>query len=157
MSLNRVTLVGRLTRDPEQKFTSSGIAVCTLSIAVDRFTKDDQGKYETDFFNLVAWRRTAEFAAQYLQKGRLVSVDGRLQTRSWEDEKSGQRRTVVEIVAENLQGLDKPRESSAPPHPAGPPDSAATTAVDAIDEDDPFNEDGVKGQPDQPVKTRRCR
>jgi single-strand DNA-binding protein len=115
MSVNRVVLVGRLTRDPELKYTTTGVAVATMSIAVDRITKDESGNYETDFFNIVAWRRTAEFAQQYLTKGRLIAVDGRLQQRSWVDQASGQKRSVVEIVADSLQGLE--RKSDAAPAP----------------------------------------
>lgn len=107
MSLNRIVLVGRLTRDPEMKYTPAGVPVAQMSIAVDRFSKNEQGEYETDFFNIVAWRRTAEFAANYLKKGRLISVDGRLQSRSWNDQATGQKRTVYEVVAENIQGLDR--------------------------------------------------
>ena len=104
--VNRVVLVGRLTRDPEMKYTPQGVAVAQMGIAVDRFSKNEQGEYETDFFNVVAWRRSAEFAANYLTKGRLVSVDGRLQTRSWVAQ-DGTKRSVVEIVADNIQGLDR--------------------------------------------------
>src|SRR5258708_31707919 len=110
MSLNRIVLIGRLTRDPEMKYTPQGIPVATMGIAVNRFTKNDQGDYEVDFFNIVAWRRSAEFASNYLKKGRLVSIDGRLQARSWVDQASGQKRTVYEITAENIQGLDKRSE-----------------------------------------------
>jgi len=107
MSLNRVVLVGRLTADPETKYTPSGVPVASLRIAVNRFTKNEQGDYETDFFSVTAWRRTAEFASNYLTKGRLISVDGRLQTRSWVDQASGQKRTMFEIVADNIEGLDR--------------------------------------------------
>ena len=107
MSLNRVVLVGRLTRDPEMKYTPQGVAVAQLGIAVNRVTKGENGDYEVDFFNVTAWRRTAEFASQYLTKGRLVSVDGRLQTRSWTDQQSGQKRTAFEIVADNIESLDR--------------------------------------------------
>ena len=121
MSLNRVVLIGRLTADPEElKYTPSGVPVTTLRIAVNRVTKNDQNEYETDFFNVTAWRRTAEFACNYLGKGRLISVDGRLQTRSWVDQTSGQKRTSYEIVADNiergnreaLEGLLKPEGSA---------------------------------------------
>ena len=81
--LNRIIVIGRLTRDPEMKYTPQGVPVATMGIAVNRFTKDENGNNEVDFFNIVAWRRTAEFASNYLTKGRLVSVDGRLQTRSY--------------------------------------------------------------------------
>src|SRR5579871_2974794 len=97
MSLNRVVLIGRLTRDPEMKYTTNGVPVAQFGIAVNRYTKNEQGEYETDFFNIVAWRRTAEFVSNYLTKGRLVAVDGRLQTRSWVDQQSGQKRTAYEI------------------------------------------------------------
>lgn len=147
--VNRVVLVGRLTRDPEMKYTPSGVAVAQMGIAVDRFTKNDQGEYETDFFNVVAWRRSAEFASNYLTKGRLISVDGRLQTRSWVAT-DGTKRSVVEIVADNIQGLDRrgdgapaPHADAAPPsaaptRPAAPAGRAAQPAEDDLDEADPF-------------------
>ncbi|HLJ53701.1 MAG TPA: single-stranded DNA-binding protein [Chthonomonadaceae bacterium] len=155
MSLNRIVLVGRLTRDPEMKYTPQGVAVATMGIAVDRFSKNEQGEYETDFFNIVAWRRSAEFASNYLKKGRLVSIDGRLQTRSWVDQASGQKRTVYEVVAENIQGLDKRGDAeasgegdySAPPAearggapPRGPQTRQPANAppADDIDDSDPF-------------------
>ena len=115
MSLNRVVLVGRLTADPEMRYTPQGVAVAQMRIAVNRVTKDEQGNYETDFFNVVAWRRSAEFAGQYLNKGRLVSIDGRLRTRSWVDQATGQKRSVVEIEAENVEGLDRKQDGEAPP------------------------------------------
>ncbi|HEV2471329.1 MAG TPA: single-stranded DNA-binding protein, partial [Chthonomonadales bacterium] len=90
--VNRVVLVGHLTRDPEMKYTPAGVAVAQMGIAVNRYSKNEQGEYETDFFNVVAWRRSAEFAANYLTKGRLVAIDGRLQTRSWTGQ-DGNKRT----------------------------------------------------------------
>ena len=107
MSINRVVLVGNLTREPELRYTPQGVAVASMGIAVNRITKNEQGDYEVDFFNIVAWRRTAEFAQNYLHKGSRVAVDGRLQTRSWVDQASGQKRSAVEIVADNLQSLDR--------------------------------------------------
>ena len=114
--LNRVVLVGRLTRDPEMKYTPQGVAVAQLGIAVQRFTKNETGDYDVDFFNITAWRRTAEYVTQYLKKGRLVSVDGRLQTRSWTDQATGQKRTAFEIVADNIDSLERATdgESGAP-------------------------------------------
>lgn len=154
--VNRVVLVGRLTRDPEMKYTPAGVPVAQMGIAVDRFSKNEQGEYETDFFNIVAWRRTAEFAANYLTKGRLISVDGRLQARSWVAQ-DGTKRTVVEIVADSIQGLDRKGDGVAPtgsPHetdmdsgPApvaasAPRASSARATVPPIDDDadeaDPF-------------------
>jgi len=154
MSLNRVVLVGRLTADPEMKYTPAGVPVASLRIAVNRITKNDQGEYEADFFNVTAWRRTAEFCSNYLTKGRLISLDGRLQTRSWVDQASGQKRTAFDIVAENIEGLD--RRGDSPGAESGeegaayqrPPETAAAvrpaaarpyTAPAPIDDDsDPF-------------------
>jgi len=127
MSLNRIVLVGRLTRDPEMKYTPTGVPVTQMGIAVDRFTKNEQGEYETDFFNIVAWRRSAEFAANYLKKGRLISVDGRLQSRSWKDQTTGQNRTVYEIVAENIQGLDRRGDTEGGEEEMSPPETEAPT------------------------------
>jgi single-strand DNA-binding protein len=157
--VNRVVLVGRLTRDPELKYTPAGVAVAQMGLAVNRFTKNDQGEYETDFFNIVAWRRTAEFASQYLKKGRLVSVDGRIQTRSWVAQ-DGTKRKEFEIVADNLEGLDRRNdaepggyeaEPAATPAPAARPAQAyagtptarpaaapAAPADDDLDDSDPF-------------------
>ena len=81
--LNRVVLIGRLATDPELKYTPSGLAVTTFRLAVDRNRTNAQGEKETDFISIVAWKQSAEFAANYLTKGRLVAVDGRLQIRSW--------------------------------------------------------------------------
>jgi len=144
MALNRVVLVGRLTKDPELKYTPAGVPVATMGIAVDRFTKDESGNYEVDFFNVTAWRRTAEFAQNYLKKGRLVSVDGRLQTRSWVDQATGMKRSAVDIVADNLDPVG-PRpageeyvadgggeHAAAEPAPtSAPPRAAATVAAGA--------------------------
>jgi len=102
--INRVILVGRLTRDPELRYTPSGVAVTTFSLAVDRQFKNAQGEKEADFINVVAWRQTAELCAQYLKKGSQTGVDGRLQTRSY-DNKEGKRVYVTEVVAENIQFL----------------------------------------------------
>jgi single-strand DNA-binding protein len=110
--LNRVILVGRLVADPELRYTPSGVPVASLRLAVDRQFKSQGGERETDFINIVAWRRTAEFAANYLSKGRLISVEGRLQVRQWTTQ-DGQRRTSYDVVADNLQALDRPREPSA--------------------------------------------
>lgn len=153
--LNRVVLIGRLTRDPEMKYTPAGVAVAQMGIAVQRFTKNETGDYDVDFFDVVAWRRTAEFAANYLKKGRLVSVDGRLQTRSWVAQ-DGTKRKAYEIVADNLDPVGpRPEEegeaggdmaASAPPAPAraaapasaGSSRSAAPPVDDDLDESDPF-------------------
>lgn len=106
--VNRVVLVGRLTRDPEVRSTTTGKTVCDFSIAVDRRFQSQDGK-ETDFFRVIAWGQTAEFVSRYLTKGRLVAVDGRLQWRKYTDSQ-GISREAVEVVAESVQGLDRPRE-----------------------------------------------
>lgn len=99
--LNTITLMGRLTADPELKYTPSGVAVATFSLAVDRDVKNQAGEYDADFVPIVAWRQTGEFAAQYFAKGQLAVVKGRLQIRTYTD-KNGQKRTVAEVIAERL-------------------------------------------------------
>ena len=103
--LNRVVLVGRLTRDPELRYTPSGVAVCTFTLAVNRPFENQQGEREADFINIVVWRRPAENAANYLKKGSLAGVDGRIQTRSYENNE-GRRVYVTEVVAESVQFLE---------------------------------------------------
>jgi len=110
--LNRVILIGRLVADPELRYTPSGVPVANCRIAVDRPFKNAAGERETDFINVVAWRQRAEFAANYLGKGRLVAIDGRLQIRQWTTQ-DGQRRSTAEVVADDVRGLDRPREAAA--------------------------------------------
>ncbi len=104
MDLNKVMLIGRLTRDPEARTTPQGTAVTSFSIATSRVWKDQQGgqQEKTEYHNIVAWRRLAEIAAQYLAKGRQVYLEGYLQTQSWDDKTSGQKRYRTEVVAENM-------------------------------------------------------
>jgi single-strand DNA-binding protein len=124
--LNKVILIGRLATDPELKYTPSGVAVTSFRIAVDRrMAPNEAGEKETDFIDIVAWRQSAEFAANYLNKGRLVAVDGRLQIRNWVAQDGTKRRTA-EVVANDLRSLDRPRDQA--PHPAdyeGPRPAAA--------------------------------
>jgi single-strand DNA-binding protein len=108
--LNRIVLIGRLTRDPELRYTQNGIAVATFSLAVDRNFKNAAGEKETDFINIVVWRGQAENCANYLSKGKLAAVDGRLQIRSYETAEN-QKRTVAEVVAEDVRFLS-PKEGS---------------------------------------------
>ena len=107
--LNRITILGRLTRDPELRRTQSGVAVTTITVAVDRdYKSSESGEREADFFNVVAWRQTAEFVSKYFSKGRVIGVDGRMQSRKWQD-KSGNNRVSWEIQAENVYfGGEKP-------------------------------------------------
>jgi single-strand DNA-binding protein len=102
--LNRIILIGRLTRDPEMRYTPSGITVTRFTLAVDRNYKSAQGEKMTDFITVVAWRQLAELCAEYLAKGKLAAVDGRLQVRSY-DAQDGTRKTVAEVVAENVRFL----------------------------------------------------
>lgn len=108
---NKVILVGRMTRDAEGKHTPSGVHVANFGLAVNRPFQNQQGEREADFLEIVAWRQQADFAVSYLGKGRLVLVEGRIQVRSY-DTQDGQRRKVWEIVADNLRGLDRPKEGS---------------------------------------------
>ena len=108
---NNAVLVGRMANDPELKYTPSGVAVSTFRIAVNRPFPNKEGQREADFLDVVAWRQQAEFAANYLGKGRLVLVEGRIQVRSY-DAQDGQRRKVWEIVSDNLRGLDRPKEAA---------------------------------------------
>ena len=100
--LNHITIMGRLTRDPELRRTGSGIAVASFTVAVDRdFGGRDGGEKETDFIDCVAWRQTGEFVSKYFTKGRMIVVSGRLQIRNWND-KEGNKRRTAEVVADNV-------------------------------------------------------
>jgi single-strand DNA-binding protein len=149
--LNRIVLIGRLTRDPESQYTTNGIQIAKFSVAVDRISKNPEtGEKETDFIDIVAWRRTAEFVTQYLGKGRLVAVEGRLQIRSWVAQ-DGTKRRAAEVVADSVQGLDRPREGDGGGAQQSPPDESGHVAAaagrgapgpsDAMDESDPFADD----------------
>ena len=109
--LNHITIMGRLTRDPELRRTGSGIAVASFTLAVDRdFTDKQSGEKETDFIDCVAWRQTGEFVSKYFTKGRMAVVSGRLQIRSWTD-KDGNKRRTAEIVADNVYFGDSKNDS----------------------------------------------
>jgi len=108
--MNRVVLVGRLTKDPELRYTGNGTAVASMTLAVKRNFKDANGEYETDFINVVVWRKPAENAANFLKKGSLAGIDGRVQTRNYEGQ-DGKRVYVTEVLAESVQFLE-PRGSN---------------------------------------------
>ncbi len=136
--LNTVVLIGRLTRDPELRYTPQGSAVCNFSLAVDRPFTNQAGERETDFVDIVAWRQLGEQVAQHLRKGRLAAVQGRLQIRSFEG-KDGQRRRVAEVVADTVRFLDRPRTAGEGGAPAGPGAAAGQEAPDFADEQEaPF-------------------
>jgi single-strand DNA-binding protein len=133
--LNRVILIGRLTRDPELRYTSTGTAVASFTVAVDRQFTNQQGQRETDFIRIVTWQKLAETCANYLGKGRLVAVDGRLQVRSY-DTPDGQRRQTAEVVAETVRFLDRAREGQG----AKP---EAADASDLLGSEISFKEDDI--------------
>lgn len=110
--LNTIVLIGRLTRDPDLRYTPSGTAVCSFSLAVDRPFTNQQGEKETDFIDIVVWRQQAELVAQHMRKGRLVAAQGRLQIRSYED-RDGNKRKAAEVVADTVRFLDSPRRDGA--------------------------------------------
>lgn len=109
--LNKVVLIGRLVRDPELRYTQSGIACTSFTIAVDRSFKDAQGNKQTDFIKIICWRKLAEIVANALAKGRLVAIAGALQIRSYEAQ-DGSRRQAAEVVADDVRFLDKPKEGT---------------------------------------------
>ncbi len=157
MSVNKAILVGRLGRDPETRYTSGGQAVCNFSIATDSTYKDRNGERQkrTEWHRIVLWGKLAEIAQQYLKKGQLVYIEGRLQTREWEDKRDGQKRSTTEIVGSEMRMLTSRAEgaagagagaSSGPAQPrvadadfegAAPPDEHAPSA-EISDEDIPF-------------------
>ena len=110
-SINQVILLGRLTRDPEQRTTPSGRTVVSFSIAVDRAGQDDQA----DFFDVTAWEKLGELVMQYLSKGRRVLVQGRLRQDSWDDKETGKRRSRIEVTATDVTFLDAPSGDTTAP------------------------------------------
>lgn len=112
MSMNRVCIMGRMTKNPELRRTQSGVSVTSFTLAVDDDFKDKSGEKKAHFFDCIAWRNTAEFVCQYFGKGRMAVVDGKLQTRDWEA-KDGSKRRSVEIVADSVYFGDSKR-SEAP-------------------------------------------
>ena len=108
--LNHITIMGRLTRDPELRRTGTGVAVASFTVAVDRdFGNREGGERETDFIDCVAWRQTGEFVSKYFTKGRMIVVSGRLQIRNWND-KDGNKRRTAEVVADNCYFGDSKRD-----------------------------------------------
>lgn len=150
-NLNRVLLIGNLTRDPEVRYTPKGTAVTEIGLAVNRVYSGEDGekKEETTFVDVTLWARQAEIAGQYLKKGRPVFIEGRLQLDSWDDKQTGQKRSRLRVVAENLQLLGSRQEGegsaststprrtpSAPAAPARP--EPRDPDLDAEPDDIPF-------------------
>ncbi|MFN8007645.1 MAG: single-stranded DNA-binding protein [Terriglobia bacterium] len=141
-SVNKVILVGRLGKDPELKYTQSGTPVARFTLATDENWKDQNGEKQqrTEWHNIVAWRKLAEICGQYLNKGKLVYVEGRLQTRSWED-KEGNKRYTTEIQADNLVMLSARTDEARQERGAAAAASSNTGAgfePEITDDDVPF-------------------
>jgi single-strand DNA-binding protein len=138
--LNHIVLIGRLTRDPEMKYTPSGVGVVNFSIAVDRPFTNQAGEHETDFIDIVAWRKLAETVANHMTKGRLVAIEGRLQIRTY-DAQDGSRRRVAEVVANEVRFLDRPKDGQTAAREPGADEMGAPppeTGYDGLPDDLPF-------------------
>ena len=143
MGLNRVVLTGRLTKDPDLKYTQSGVAVCNFTVAVDRPFKTN-GQNEADFINCVVWRKPAENLANYMSKGSMIGADGRLQTRTYQNQ-NDQTVFVTEVVADSVQFLEsKNKQQNNQSNENGPlsraenPPKSEAEPMDISDEDLPF-------------------
>ena len=130
--LNHITIMGRLTRDPEMRRTGSGVAVTSFTIACDRDFGQD-GQKETDFIDITAWRNTAEFVSKYFSKGRMAVVSGRLQIRKWKDKEGNDRRTA-EVVADNVYFGDSKKDDASGYNAA--PSTAPAPDYPMLDDDD---------------------
>ncbi len=133
--VNKVTLVGRLGRDPEVRYTASQVPVCTFSLATD--WQNRNGEKQTEWHNIVAWRKLAEICGQYLNKGKLIYIEGRLQTRDWDD-RDGNKRRTTEIVATEMKMLSGPGEGGGRPAAAAAGETSDTMEVGITDDDIPF-------------------
>ena len=153
MNLNKAIIAGRVTQDPETRMTGSGTAVSNFSVATNRYwTKDGQRQEETEFHNIVAWARTAEIVRDYLKKGQLVLIEGRLQTRSWEGQ-DGKKNYKTEIIAEQLQLGPKAGGGTGGPAPArSSKPSGNNTKASANDDIPVIDEDTVMQFDDEPKK-----
>lgn len=143
-SLNKVVLIGRLTRDPETRYTAAGVGMCSFSIAVDRKFKDKDGNKKTDFFRCTAWRQTAEFVQNYITKGRLVAVTGSVEINDYTD-RDGNKRTSVDVQCDAVEALESKRDDDAPQagHRPSPEERAtkprsAPAPAPTDDDSDPF-------------------
>lgn len=156
-NLNKVMLIGNLTRDPELRHTPKGTAVAELGLAINRVWKDEQNQKqeETTFVDVTLWGRQAELAQQYLTKGNPVYIEGRLNLDTWDDKATGQKRSKLKVIGENLQFLnsgksgsgnsggsssdysERPQQASRPPQQrTGPPQGGSAAPVDEFQEDD---------------------
>ncbi len=141
-SLNKAMLIGNLGKDPELRYTPSGVAVATFSVATNESWKDQDGNLQerTEWHNIVAWRKLAEICGEYLKKGKKVFIEGRIQTRSYDDKNTGAKKYITEIVADNLIMLDGRGNASEGPSssPSASADVAEPGTGGAKDDDLPF-------------------
>jgi len=137
--LNKVILIGRLTKDPELRYTPSGAPVASFTLAVDRNFTTRQGEREADFIPIVVWQKLAETCANHLGKGRLVAVDGRLQVRTYDDNQ-GNRRWVTEVVANEVRFLDWPKDGREAPAGGG---AKASASGEGFASEISFNEEEI--------------
>lgn len=138
--MNRVILVGRLTKDPELRYTPNGVAVATFTLAVNRPFKNQEGETEADFINCVVWRRPAENVANFLKRGSLAGVDGRIQTRNYEGQ-DGKRVYVTEVLAESVQFLEPKGNGSGNQQNVSQQQNTQSQGYTRVD-DDPFANSG---------------
>jgi len=140
-SLNKVMLIGNLGKDPELRYTTSGVAVATFSLATSESWKDQDGNMQerTEWHNIVAWRKLAEICGEWLKKGKKVYIEGRIQTRSYDDKNTGAKKYVTEVVADNMIMLDSKdsTQSQSARQPAAVSTEEPSTPV-AREEDLPF-------------------
>ncbi|MDL1894446.1 single-stranded DNA-binding protein [Sphingobacteriales bacterium CHB3] len=140
-SLNKAMLIGNLGKDPELRYTTSGIAVATFSLATSDSWKDQEGNMQerTEWHNIVAWRKLAEICGEWLKKGKRVYIEGRIQNRSYDDKNTGQKRYITEIVADNMIMLDGGGGRAATQDNSGATQTPAEPTIPASPEDDlPF-------------------
>lgn len=134
--MNKVMLVGNLTKDPEFQTTASGISLCRFSIAINRKFKNDKGEYESDFINCVAWRSSADFVSKYAHKGNKVGIIGSIQTRNY-DAQDGTKRYVTEVLAEEVE-LYTPKSENE-----NKPKTEASAKQEILQKFEPVNEDNL--------------
>lgn len=137
--LNKIIVMGRLTKDPELRRTQTGIAVASFSVACDREFKTQDGEKQTDFIDIVAWRNTAEFVSKYFSKGRMAVIEGRLQLRDWTDT-NGNKRRSAEILADHIYFGDSKRDGDGG-YQQPQYNSAATSSTGTSDDEFPAMED----------------
>jgi single-strand DNA-binding protein len=139
--LNRVILIGRLTRDPELRYTPAGVAVTQFTLAVDRPFTNQQKEREADFIPVVTWRQLAETCANYLRKGRLTAVEGRIQVRNY-DNNEGRKVYVTEVIADNVRFLESPNRDGGGTGGGNREETAGNRYGGGRDHQDPFADDG---------------